>query len=124
MEPIFIFLVIYAISCIAYELNRLLAIIYRKHPKYPLWYKVLGMVLFVFGIFGVYTIGLIDNYSTRILSEWHQEEMKKLRVIAELQGYPDPYTEKRYDLECSYFDHDGEFNIYLWKQHEYRKLGL
>lgn len=117
------FLSTYAVSCVAYEFSRLILVSYGDR-KMPWYMSALSMVLTVVGCLAMFTIGIIHSQINKIIYGRHIEQMKKLRTIAELQGYPDSLTEKRYNLDCKMFDHGGEFNICLWKKHEYEKLGL
>ena len=123
MNELTIGLSVFAASVLAYELSRLLSVFYGDN-KMPWFISVLFHILYIVGLLGLFTVGIIESRIGKIIYGRHIEQMKKLRLIAELRGYPDTYTEQRYDLDCSLYRYGEEFDIYAWKKHEYEKLGL
>lgn len=123
MNEFTVWLSLFAASVLAYEFSRLLSVSYGN-KKMPWYISVLFHILYVVGLLSLFTVGIIESHTGKIIYDRHIEQMKKLRVIAELRGYPDTYTEQRYDLDCSLYRYGEEFDIYSWKKHEYEKLGL
>lgn len=123
MNELSFWLEVFTISVIAYELSRLISISCGD-VSMPWYISALFHVLYVVGLLGLFTVGIVESRIGKIIYDRHIEQLKKLRVIAELHGYPDALTEQRYDLDCSLYRYGEEFDIYSWKRHEYEKLGL
>jgi len=123
MNELTFWLVLLTAGIISYELSRLISVSYGE-KEMPWYMSALFHILYVLGLPGLFTIGIIDSRIGAILYDRHINQMKKLRTIAELQGYPMDFTEKFYDLDCALYKNGEEFELYAWKLHEYRKLGL
>lgn len=93
-----------------------------RHPKAD---SFLGCALFVLSLPGSLIYDSVYNADCNRFYDKHIKDMRTLRDVATKQGKPPEWEINLHQWDVDlYEDEFGRFDLYGWKSHEYKKLGL